>query len=223
MSISVTWDSSFEGSPGGSDDPREGDNKIREVKAAISERMRREHYFTPGSDNDKHGLHLEGSARAWVDDEEPTESPEGVELGADDAGRMWFDSDAGFAPSVYDGSAWQGFLRSTARFSVSGILATGSNVCPRMAFTRACEVMKVTAFVETPPSGGTLVIDVEDSAGDSVFTDGSLSIADGDSTASITDIAAEGTLAAGDTLVLDIDSLTGTPADLSVVVEYKFL
>jgi hypothetical protein len=222
--ITVTWDSSYEASPAGSDDPREGDNKIRELKTSISERAKREHYWTPGSDNSKHGMHLTGSAVAFFDATAPTTNPAGDTLGADDAGRLWFDSDANMLPSVHDGTAgaagWTGFLREIARWSVSGVLSAASNVAPRIVVPRACTVAKVVAFVETPPSGGTLVLDVEDSAGSSIFSGGSLSIADGDSIAGTTSMSASADLSASDSLILDIDSLNGSPADLTITIEF---
>jgi len=217
--ITVTWDSSFEGTPAGSSDPREGDNKIRELKTALSERLKREHFFTPGTDNTKHGLHREGAARGYVIDSNPANNPAGDALGSDDQGRLLFRSDVDYVPFVYD-SGWKPFIREIARWSIQGGLSTGSNVVPRIVVPQAAEVVKVVAFVETPPSGGALVLDIEDSSGNSLFSAGSLSIADGDSVAGTTVIdSTYSGLSASDTLILDIDSFSGSPAGLSITVE----
>ena len=119
--ITDTWDSSFEASPAGSDQFSVVDNRIRQVKRAVSERLQREHKFTPGTDNSLHGIHLEGSARVWYGGSTPTARPDGDAITTNDAGRIYWPSAGNIL--VYTGSAWT----SLASLSVGGdISCTGS-------------------------------------------------------------------------------------------------
>ena len=57
MAHTVTWGAAFDATPGGSDDVKDGDDRIRELKTAVSERMALEHYFTKAGTNNWQGVH----------------------------------------------------------------------------------------------------------------------------------------------------------------------
>jgi len=105
--ITDTWDATFQGLPNNARSADYLASDISTPKRAVSERGRREHYWTPGSDNSKHGLHLPGSAVAFVQDAAPTTRPDGDTLDDDDIGRLWFDSDDLNIPYLRLSGAWQ--------------------------------------------------------------------------------------------------------------------
>jgi len=105
--ITDTWDATFQGLPNNARSADYLASDISTPKRAVSERGRREHYWTPGSDNSKHGLHLPGSAVAFVQDAAPTTRPDGDTLDDDDIGRLWFDSDDSNIPYLRLTGAWQ--------------------------------------------------------------------------------------------------------------------
>ena len=87
---SVTWDSGFEATPAGGDNPKYGDDVIRELKVATRERANLEHSWLGGD-----GWHRPGSAKAYNQATEPTTRPDGTTpLDSDDAGRLWWKNDA---------------------------------------------------------------------------------------------------------------------------------
>ena len=57
MAHTVTWGAAFDATPAGSDDIKDGDDRIRELKTAVSERLALEHYFTKAGTNNWHGVH----------------------------------------------------------------------------------------------------------------------------------------------------------------------
>lgn len=105
--ITDTWDATFQGLPNNARSADYLASDISTPKRAVSERGRREHYWTPGSDNSKHGLHLPGSAIAYVQDAAPTTRPDGDTLDSDDVGRVWYDSDDANIPYLRLTSSWQ--------------------------------------------------------------------------------------------------------------------
>jgi hypothetical protein len=106
----VTWDTTFENSPAGSDDPRAADDRMREIKLASRERAEREHGGGTSEAIARHGVHKKGSARASYATGDPTTVPDGSGTRAlnstDDDGRLHVDATSKFL-RVYDGSAWQ--------------------------------------------------------------------------------------------------------------------
>lgn len=230
MSITDTWDSSYESAPAGGDSLTEGDNKIRQDRRAVRERGEREHFWASTDTNSKHGWHREGSARAFVANTEPTafDDPDGTAIGGDavlDQGRLYFDSNANYLPRVYDGG-WQKFMRQIARGSIQGNVSAATNVLPPICFGRAVTITKVSARVDTAPTTNTLLLDIHEGSGDSsVFATGSSRIAiqpgaKGASSASFTGAD----LTAGNWLEVDIDQVgNDTPgADLGLTVEVVF-
>jgi len=129
--ITDTWDSGFEASPADSDNIADGDDSIRQLKRAISERGRREHYWTPGADNTLHGKHLLGSARIFYGTTEPTTAPDGDALGTNDMGRMWYNSSNAILYG-YGGSSW-GILAKEAADYESSPFITEDDVYTRYA------------------------------------------------------------------------------------------
>lgn len=119
MAHSNTWDAAFNASPGGSTKLSQSDDAQRAAKAAIQERIALEHYFDMAGDNDQHGEHKKGSARAYYIDEstsDPTVKPDGsTALDADDdQGRLLIiDDDSGDSDVYYlkvyaDSGEWVG-------------------------------------------------------------------------------------------------------------------
>lgn len=106
--MATTWNTAFEGTPAGSADPAEGDDRIRELKSATRERIEKEHVMDTGSGlYSEDGWHREGSAIAYYESSAPTNRPDGATaLDTDDAGRLWVDSDDR-SSWYWDGTAWE--------------------------------------------------------------------------------------------------------------------
>lgn len=95
------WD---ETSPSLSQPRRDGAAEILSLRQGVRKRMSKEHKTLAASDAG--GEHLQGSAKGYYQTTAPTLRPDGVtSLNADDAGRLWFDSDAGVL-WVWTGSAF---------------------------------------------------------------------------------------------------------------------
>jgi hypothetical protein len=103
----TVWNSAFEASPAGGDVPSLGDDKIREVKSAIRERIAKEHKMdlatgTASAD----GWHIQGSAVDYYQSSAPTTRPDGVTaLDVNDYGRRWTHS-VTLVQSVYTSTGW---------------------------------------------------------------------------------------------------------------------
>lgn len=223
---SLTWDASFEGVPAGSDLLSTVDTAIQNHKLGIRERFEREHIAGIAETNSKHGWHRKGSARAFFQSAAPTVKvdPSSAALDSDDDGRIFIDSDD-FLFYVWDGSAFQGILREVVRVSIQGILATGTNVVPRIVFPRACTILKVSAYVETAPTGAAILIDLNKNGTDSIFS-GATRItiaAAGNADNKTTFHATNKILAADDTLTVDLDQVGSTVAgaDISLTIEVQ--
>lgn len=90
----VNWDNAFEASPAGSDSPDTIDDRIRELKENIRERIKPEHVFDGGAPADQ-GWHRIGSAKIYVGSSTPAQrpgNPQTTPLDSDDAGRLWFNT-----------------------------------------------------------------------------------------------------------------------------------
>lgn len=90
----AVWNSGFEATPAGSDSPAQGDDRIRELKGAVRERLAKEHHMDLlAGDAGTDGWHEAGSAKVYVGSTAPTTRPDGVTaLTADDNGRLWLSS-----------------------------------------------------------------------------------------------------------------------------------
>jgi len=96
------WTTAYEASPAGSDNPKYGDDKIRELKVDI--RTREEHESVwKDSTVSVGGVHRNGSAKGYYQSAVPTTKPNSTDgaLDGTDKGRYWTDSDTGDT-YVYD-------------------------------------------------------------------------------------------------------------------------
>lgn len=225
MAITVTWDSAFKNSPPGSQDPRYGDDRMRETRLAIEERFVLEHKIGGGDTNSKHGWHREGSAISYYETSAPTNRPDGATaLDTDDTGRLWFDSDDGLF-YVWNGSSWVSVLKTWVRCSIQGPLSIDSDVAPDIIFPRAAEITKVSVRLKTAPTGSSFIIDINKNGSDSIFSGATRpTIAAASNSDSVTSFhAANSVLTADEYLTLDIDQVGSSTAgaDLSVVIEAR--
>jgi hypothetical protein len=248
---SITWDTAFEAAPAGSDLLSTVDTAIQTHKSAERERFEREHRGALTGTQSKHGWHRKGSAVAFYQKTAPTTKvdPSASALDDDDLGRFWFDYDdllpyvwAGRTWSGSDGDfdgagswsgtgAWTGFLREVLRVSIQGLLAVGTNVVPRIVLPRACTILKVTAYVETAPTGAAIIVDINKNGntGLSIFSGYTrITIAAGTNANAVTrtssDVefhATNSVLAADDQLTIDIDQVGSTVpgSDISLSIE----
>jgi hypothetical protein len=121
----ATWNAAFNASPAGGDNPSQGDDKIREFKVAVYDRVVKEHNFdlTEGGAQPRQGLHKAGSAVAFHQASAPTQR-NGVALGANDAGLIWVNSTTGVWYR-WSGSAWVAVTVTTAE-QITSTVATGT-------------------------------------------------------------------------------------------------
>lgn len=87
--LTADWDAAYEASPADLDNASEGAQRIRNLKRDIRERLEQEHSFD-SEDSSETGVHLEGSARIFVQDDAPTTTVGGETL---DDGLLWFETD----------------------------------------------------------------------------------------------------------------------------------
>lgn len=87
--LTADWDAAYEASPADLDNASEGAQRIRNLKRDIRERLEQEHSFD-SEDSSETGVHLEGSARLFVQDDAPTTTVGGETL---DDGLIWFETD----------------------------------------------------------------------------------------------------------------------------------
>lgn len=94
FSPTVAWNTAFLATPAGSDDPRQGDDRIRELKTAVDERLARELFWGlhGGSSAGQEGNLRAGAGRVYHQSSAPTVKPDGNALDADDAGRLYCQS-----------------------------------------------------------------------------------------------------------------------------------
>ncbi len=225
-----TWDATFLTEPADGDSPSSGDDEIRVVRSAITERIANEHttYVVDGTGGNYRldWNHRAGSAKGYFQNTVPINRPnDATALSAADNGRLWFDDNDGDLAYVYVHPNWVGLNIVQPRFSIQGALATGSDVVPRIIFPHGGVILRVDASVITAPTDADLRIDLEKNGTDSIFdTNDYVQIADGSTEGNSTDM--EGThsvLAAGDYLTVDIDQVGSTVAgaDLSVSIEIR--
>jgi len=120
------WNNTFEANPKGTDTPAEGDDRIRELKAATRERIEHEHTMNLGSGVvGEDGWHRAGSAKVYVGANAPTHRPNGsAVLDAQDDGRLWLSS-VDFSLRAYRHAA--GSTTSERWEIVSGSGGSGEN------------------------------------------------------------------------------------------------
>ena len=228
--MAITWNATFVVSPAGGDNLSDGDNKIRDLKTGIGERIRNEHTDYVGDSTAGAYLldwnHVAGSAKGYFQNAAPTNRPNGsTALTSADAGRIWFDDNDGDLPYFYDGSAWVGLSIVMYRFSIQGTLATGADVIPRLIFPHGGTIIRVDASVVTAPTGAAIRVDLENQGANSIFdTNDYVEIAAAATEGNSTDMeATHSVLAAGDYLTVDVDQVGSTiaGADLSVSIEMR--
>ena len=117
MAFSVQWTAGFNATPLGSDDPKYGDDRIRELKLAVYERLAVEHNMdlTEAGTQPRQALHKAGSAVPFYQASAPTQRLNGVALAAVDNGALWIDSDDNALYVYVHGTGWIGILSATAR------------------------------------------------------------------------------------------------------------
>jgi len=99
MALTFTWDQYTAGQPADGESPRYVDDKIRETRGLVEERLGREHLLVAGGvydTNANQGYHRPGSAIAYYSGSAPTNLPDGQDALADNSlsnGRLWFDTD----------------------------------------------------------------------------------------------------------------------------------
>jgi hypothetical protein len=109
------WNTAFEASPAGADSPASGDDKIRELKSAVRERLAKEHKMdlstgTASAD----GWHIQGSAISYYQASAPTTRPDGVTaLDANDYGRLWVSSSTGLVYVYLPTTGWTVYYGNT--------------------------------------------------------------------------------------------------------------
>jgi hypothetical protein len=127
------WDTNFEQRPLGTDSPAQGDDRIRELKAAIRERLEKEHTMdTAGGALVDHGWHKNGSTRVYVGTTAPENRPDGsTALTAGDNGRLWIHSTTRVV-KVWDFSA--GATTADRWVEISGaLIATATSLATASA------------------------------------------------------------------------------------------
>lgn len=94
-SLSVTWDTYFADRPANGDSPQQVDDRIRETRLAMEERLGREHLLVASDvfdTNNNQGYHRPGSAMAYYQTAAPTTLPDSADAlasGALSNGRLW--------------------------------------------------------------------------------------------------------------------------------------
>jgi len=104
----AVWNTSFEASPAGADDPSLGDDKFRELKQAVRERLIKEHTMNTGSGLlAEDGWHRMGSGMIYIGEAAPTTKPDGATAldSTYDVGRLWLKVSTGQI-SYWTGTAW---------------------------------------------------------------------------------------------------------------------
>lgn len=137
----ATWNSAFEATPAGSDVPSAGDDKIRELKGAIRERLDKEHVMDLTSGLlAEDGWHESGSAKAYIQASAPTTRPDGTTaLSSADNGRIWIGTSSNTV-YVYDHSAGATTAaRWVARGVISGDSFKGYESCTLTNYSNSSE------------------------------------------------------------------------------------
>jgi len=226
----ASWTTTFEATPAGSASPSDGDDRIRELKSAIEERMNNEHTTHNDAYSDgtvaKDWLHKSGSASAYYQSSAPTTYPDGsTALDSNATGRLWVDEDDNVM-YIYDGSSFVTTRASAAQIilTVQGPLSTGTDLILHIPFSFSGTITNVYARVRTAPDGSALRVDINKNGGDnSIFgTNDYVEIADGANAGNKSDMdATNSVLAAGDYLTLDIDQVGSSTAGSDLALSLR--
>ena len=227
----ATWGSSFKQSPPDAQSPSLGDDRMRETREAIENRMDNEHltYLNTGTNGSEaqDWAHRQGSAVAFFQDAAPTTQVGGRTLAARDSGRLWFDDNNDDLLHFWDGTQWLGLISSIIRASIQGIISTGGGVIPNIVFPHSAIIVGVYINVQVAPTGASLQVDLEKNgnSGQSIFdTNDYVEIAADATSGNSTDMESTySVLTAGDYLSVDIDQVGSTIAgsDLSISIDYR--
>ena len=142
QSFTQTWDSDFEAIPGENDSATEGAGRIRNLKRDIRERLEDEHDFG-SEDRADTNVHVEGSARCYVDADEPTETPGGATI---DDGSCWYDTDDDkFYIYDLDETAWEELVDGSDNMTLSTTqIVTGAKSFNHIKFTYSYVAINTT-------------------------------------------------------------------------------
>ena len=232
--MATTWNAAYQATPADGTSPALGDDRMREIKSSIEERLGNEHLTYNTADLATagnallDGMHRQGSAHAWYESGTArVNRVHGGALIAFDAGRLLIDSDTNLL-YAWSGTAWLPLIREIVRFSIQGVLGIGTGVIPDIILPYGGTIQKVSARVQTAPTGANLRVDLTKfSAADveagSIFdTNDYVEIVAAAMYGTSTDMdAANSILTADQYLRVDID-LVGTivaGADLTVSVD----
>lgn len=112
----AVWNNSFEATPAGTENPSFGDDRIRELKSAVRERLEKELFMDlSGGDAATDGWFRAGAAKVYGGSSAPTTRPDGVTaLTADDNGRVWRRSTDGLLHVYVHGTGWVAIATTAA-------------------------------------------------------------------------------------------------------------
>lgn len=185
-----TWDAAYEAIPSNSEGLNLGDDRIRETKIDVRERVEVEHHFGASSGSPNTGRQLEGSGRVFVDSDcvgtvGALAKSDATGSNALDEGRVCYDIDgpdnlAGnnddFKCYVYESGAWQ-------ECSASGGAALSDNLVLNNSFERddpsSTSVPTLWTEVSAPASYSYTDTDVSEGVGLEVNITADSSQADG--------------------------------------------
>jgi hypothetical protein len=142
----ATWNAAFLSNPKSSDSPSQGDDEIRNLRAAIQERIKNEHTTY---DADATGgvpaldwLHKAGSSISYY---LPTASEPAVGLSGSPlkAGALWYDTTLDVI-KVWTGAAWviaaDNILGTTARAALLQVIVSVLAVSPTIVLTKVLDI-----------------------------------------------------------------------------------
>lgn len=112
----AVWNNGFEATPAGTENPSFGDDRIRELKSAVRERLEKELFMDlSGGDAATDGWFRAGAAKVYGGSSAPTTRPDGVTaLTADDNGRVWRRSTDGLLHVYVHGTGWVAIATTAA-------------------------------------------------------------------------------------------------------------
>lgn len=170
MGVDQNWTAAFELSPADSDISGNGNEEFQNLKTSIRTRLAREHVFEVTSASGKMGWHKQGSARAFIADDAPTNKCDGsAALDADDTGCLWCDSDDYYSLRVWKGTAWEecGVKAAASYFTTLQPYTPGSGITVDQVLLKSGVVtvgtggsVKTDTIAEKTASAGVTVDDV---------------------------------------------------------------
>ena len=140
---SVSWtggasNTGFNATPAGTDDPRQGDDRIRDLKLALAERISREMFFAlkGGSSAGQEGNLRQGAGRIYHRSSAPTTKPDGNAIDSDDVGRLYCQSNTTPLTVYTSNLTWVG-VRSSISSKANILIETGASALLR------CKVINI--------------------------------------------------------------------------------